>query len=74
MAKKQTSSSFILNPETKVELVSTKGEKAFLKIMKYEEAVKVLQGKHPTLKKKKGWIYKIYQMGFSQFKEVTKIY
>lgn len=73
MAKKQNQTSFILNPETKVELVSTKGEKAYLKVMKYEDAVKVLKGKHPTLKRTKGWVYRIYQMGFSQFKEIIKI-
>lgn len=73
MAKRQTSSPVILNPETKVELISTKADKVYLKVMEYQDALNVLKGKHPTVKKKPGWIYKIYQMGFSQFKEVIKV-
>jgi len=56
-----------------VELVSTKGDVAYLKIMEYTEAVSVLSGKHATIKKKPGWIYKIYQIGNSQFKNIKKL-
>lgn len=73
MTKRQTTSPVSISLETQVELVSTKGDKAFLKVMKYEEAVQVLKGKHPVMKKKPGWNYKIYQLGFSQFKDVQKI-
>jgi hypothetical protein len=56
-----------------VELVSTKGDVAYLKIMEYTEAVSVLSGNHPTIKKKAGWVYKIHQIGNSQIKNIIKI-
>lgn len=45
--------------ETDIELVAIKGNKVFKKIMKYGDALKV--------KRKKGWHYYNYQIGFSQF-------
>ncbi len=56
-----------------VELVMVKGERTYLKVMKFEEALLVLKNEHPTSKKEKGWKYMIYQLGFSQFKNVIKL-
>jgi hypothetical protein len=56
-----------------VELVMTKGELAFLKILEYTEAVSVIKGNHPKMKKKSGWTYKIHQIGNSQFKNIKKL-
>jgi hypothetical protein len=72
MAKKITQPFSILDGKD-VELISTKGNLAFMKIMEYSQAVSVLAGNHPTIKKKNGWVYKIYQLGGSQFKDVQKI-
>lgn len=49
-----------LDPQTKVELIAIKGSDVFKKIMTYKESL--------NIKKKKGWIYKTYQLNFSQFK------
>ena len=43
-----------------VEIVAIKGDEVFKKILTYEQAL--------NIKKKKGWCYIIYQVGFSQFK------
>lgn len=66
MKKKEPQPSTMnFNPD--VELIMVKGDKVFSEIMEYNEALKIIQNKHPVRKKKKGWIYKIYQIGFSQF-------
>jgi len=44
---------------TIVELVAIKNNKAYKKVMSYEDAL--------NINKKKGWYYYIYQLGFSQF-------
>lgn len=44
---------------TEVELIAIRGEEVFKKIMTYQDALNV--------PRKKGWEYKIYQIGFSQF-------
>jgi hypothetical protein len=56
-----------------VELIFTKGDRAFKRVMEYTEAVSVLMLKHPTIKKKPGWTYQIHQIGNSQFKNVKEI-
>jgi hypothetical protein len=48
--------------ETKVELVATKQNEVFKKIMTYREALEKFKNK------KKGFSYQIFQIGFSQFK------
>ncbi|MCP4085071.1 MAG: hypothetical protein GY745_08485, partial [Actinomycetia bacterium] len=58
MAKKQNIT--ILPMETKVELVAVKEKQLFRKILNYGDALKV--------KRKKGWAYFIYQVGFAQYK------
>ena len=50
-------------PETIIEVISTKGEEVYKKVMKFEDAVR--------MEKREGWNYTIYQLGFSQFK-ITK--
>ncbi|MCP4052846.1 MAG: hypothetical protein GY739_07235, partial [Mesoflavibacter sp.] len=45
--------------ETKVELVAVKEKQLFRKILNYGDALKV--------KRKKGWAYFIYQVGFAQY-------
>ena len=44
---------------TEVELIAIRGEEVFKKIMTYQDALNV--------PRKKGWEYKIYQIGFSQY-------
>lgn len=65
MSKKQENP-LSINGETIVELISIKGEKVHLNLMKYNEALRILQ------KKKPGWSYLIYQKGFSQFSNIIK--
>lgn len=62
MAYKKKSDFNILPMETKIEFIATKGEKVFKKVMEYGEAL--------NTKKKKGWVYKYYQIGFSQFSNI----
>ena len=45
---------------TKVEVIALKGVNIVKREMTYSEAL--------NIKRKKGWTYKIYQLGFSQFK------
>jgi len=45
---------------TDVELIAIKGEKVFSMILTYEYALNV--------PRKKGWNYRIYQIGFAQYK------
>ena len=45
--------------DTKIEVIAIKGDELHKKIMPYSEALQ--------LKKKKGWNYLFYQIGFSQF-------
>lgn len=71
MAKKETT--VLPYSGHDVELVMVKGEKAYKKTMKYEEALLIWKNEHPTQKQQKGWKYMIYQLGFSQFKNVIKI-
>ena len=56
MAKQKTD---IFPHEIKIELVATRGNEVFKKIMTYGEALEV--------KKKTWWTYKYYQIGFSQY-------
>jgi hypothetical protein len=49
-----------LPPDTEIELICIKGDKVIKTIMPYKEAL--------LINKKSGWIYKFYQIGFSQFK------
>jgi hypothetical protein len=72
MAKPKPEPVSILNGKD-VELISTKGDLAYMKILEYSQAVAVLSGKHPTIKKKAGWVYKIHQVGNSQIKNIIKI-
>lgn len=51
---------FIFNPNTEIELIAIRGSEVFKKIMRYGDALDV--------KKKPGWTYKYYEIGFSQFK------
>ena len=46
--------------DTMIELVAIRNGKAFKKVLPYGEALKV--------KRKEGWKYIHYQLGFSQFK------
>lgn len=62
MAKRSKTKYLGLPEETKVELIGIKGDEVFKKVMTYAEAKNV--------KKAKGWQYYIYQVGFSQFKNV----
>ena len=50
--------------DTEVELIAIKGEKVFKKVMRYGDALNV-----PRLK---GFEYKYFQVGFSQFKNIEK--
>jgi len=43
----------------KIELVASRNNEIFKKIMTYEEAL--------NIPKKKGWHYQCYEIGFSQF-------
>lgn len=45
--------------DSEVELIAIRGKEVFKKIMTYQDALNV--------PRKKGWEYKIYQIGFSQF-------
>ena len=45
---------------TEIELIGIRGNDVFKKIMTYGDALNV--------KKKKGWEYKYYEIGFSQYK------
>lgn len=45
--------------DTEIELVAIRGKEVFKKVMTYREAIDV--------PKKKGWQYKYYEIGFSQF-------
>ena len=56
-----------------VELIMVKGDKAYKKIMKFEEALLIWKNEHPKQKQQKGWKYMIYQLGFSQFKNIIKL-
>ena len=51
---------FIFPPDKEVELIATKGEEVFSMILPYEKALNV--------PRKKGWNYKVYQIGFAQYK------
>lgn len=73
MAKRQAVLPIGIPLETLVEVVSIKGESVFKTNTTYGDALLWLQGKHPTKKKKKGFVYKIYQKGFSQFKNIKEI-
>ncbi len=70
MAK--TTTSFGLSPETKVEMISIKGEKVFSTEINFSEIEQIKSRKHPTIKKKPGWKYMFFQIGFSQFKNKIK--
>lgn len=48
-----------------VELVAIKGDKIYLQVMPYEEAL--------NKDRKEGFTYIIYQKGFSQYKDVITI-
>ena len=50
--------------ETEIELIAIKGKEVHKKVMKYGDALNV--------KKRKGWIYKYYQIGYSQYDTETK--
>lgn len=45
---------------TKIEVIAKKGNKVFKQEMTYEEAL--------NIRKKKGWTYSNFQLGFSQYK------
>lgn len=45
--------------DAEVELIAIRGKEVFKKVMLYKDAINV--------KRKKGWEYKIYQIGFSQY-------
>ena len=45
--------------ETEIELIAIKGDEVFKKVMKYGDALNI-----PI---KKGWQYKYFEIGFSQF-------
>lgn len=45
---------------TQIELIAIRGDEVFKKIISFEDSLKI--------KKKKGWTYIRYQIGFSQFK------
>lgn len=64
MAKKQHSESHYLPLDTKIEVISIKGDKSYKKIMTFGEALNIV--------KKKGWIYINYQLGFSKFNNENK--
>jgi len=49
-----------LHPDTEIEVICIKGDKVIKTIMPYKKAL--------LINKKSGWIYKFYQIGFSQFK------
>jgi hypothetical protein len=55
--------SHVLGLFEKVEVISIRGGQVFKKEMPYQEAL--------NIKKKKSWVYKIYQLGFSQFKIIN---
>ena len=54
-----------LPEETKIEVIAINGKQVFKKIMNYADALQ--------MEKKKGWIYKFYQLGFSQFKDAIDL-
>ena len=45
--------------ETEIELIAIKGDEVFKKVMKYSDAL--------NIPRKKGWQYKYFEIGFSQF-------
>ena len=45
--------------ETEIELIAIKGDEVFKKVMKYGDALNITR--------KKGWLYKYFEIGFSQF-------
>lgn len=45
--------------DTDIEVIAINGNNIVKKTMKYSEAL--------NLPKKKGWVYKFYEIGFSQF-------
>ena len=45
--------------ETEIELIAIKGDEVFKKVMKYGDAL--------NIPRKKGWQYKYFEIGFSQF-------
>ena len=45
--------------ETEIELIAIKGDEVFKKVMKYSDALNITR--------KKGWLYKYFEIGFSQF-------
>jgi len=49
-----------LPPDTEIEVICIKVDKVIKTIMPYKKAL--------LINKKSGWIYKFYQIGFSQFK------
>lgn len=57
MARKQTVCNLPMT--TQVELVAVRGKELFRKILNYSEILEV--------KRKKGWQYYIYQVGFAQY-------
>ena len=53
--RKKTTTNILLSPNTIVDVVSIKDDTWYLKSMTYEEA--------KAIRKKKGWVYRIYQQG-----------
>ncbi len=64
-AAKKNTKSFELDLSTKVDLIATRGDEVFKVTTSYREALEKIK------KKKKGFIYIIYQVGFSQFKNTN---
>lgn len=60
MAKRSKIQKLDLPRDTKIEVIASYGGKSIKKEMTFGQAL--------NLKKKKGWNYRSYQLGFSQFK------
>jgi len=73
MAKRTTTQIQIIDPKTIVELIMIKDDLVFYKELTLEEAELVIKNKHPSMKKKKRWMYQIFQKGFSQYNNKKKI-
>lgn len=55
----------IFSLETKIELIGIRGDEVFKKEMTYGEALQIT--------KKKGWVYRYYEIGFSQYEIKNKL-
>ena len=59
LSKKTKKTEHVLPLDTKIQVVAIKGEKAVPTTMTFSEALQI--------KKKPGWIYNFYQIGFSSY-------